>query len=76
MDAQIVGGTPDPESVLVRGITLHSNNDLIAPGGGVPSHQHHCEDEFFYVLEGEMTLTVDADATVVAAVNGPCAGGG
>jgi quercetin dioxygenase-like cupin family protein len=29
---------------------------LIAPGFSPPMHVHHCEDEAFYVLEGEFTF--------------------
>jgi quercetin dioxygenase-like cupin family protein len=40
--------------------------EQIAPrGGGSPLHVHHNEDEWFYVLEGELTLWVDG-TTVVA----------
>ena len=34
-------------------------------GGGSPLHVHHNEDEWFYVLEGELTIWV-AGTTVVA----------
>ena len=29
---------------------------LVAPGFSPPLHVHHCEDETFYVLEGELTM--------------------
>ena len=29
-----------------------------APGGGSPPHIHHGEDEFFYILEGEVEVTI------------------
>jgi len=29
-------------------------------GSGSPLHVHHNEDEWFYVLEGELTIWVDA----------------
>jgi quercetin dioxygenase-like cupin family protein len=32
---------------------------LIPPGGGPPPHYHTREEEAFYVLEGEITFTVD-----------------
>lgn len=32
---------------------------LIPPGGGPPPHVHHREEEGFYILEGEITLTID-----------------
>src|SRR5688572_6204929 len=37
----------------------------IAPGGGVPSHIHLREDEMFYVLEGDVSFTLD-DTTFTA----------
>jgi mannose-6-phosphate isomerase-like protein (cupin superfamily) len=40
--------------------------EQVAPrGGGSPLHVHHNEDEWFYVLEGELTIWV-AGRTVVA----------
>jgi quercetin dioxygenase-like cupin family protein len=40
--------------------------EQLAPrGGGSPLHVHHNEDEWFYVLEGELTLWV-AGTTIVA----------
>jgi len=38
---------------------------LIPRGGGSPLHVHHNEDEWFYVLEGELTIWVGGQ-TVVA----------
>jgi quercetin dioxygenase-like cupin family protein len=38
---------------------------LMARGGGSPLHVHHNESEWFYVLEGELTIWVDGE-TVVA----------
>jgi quercetin dioxygenase-like cupin family protein len=32
---------------------------IVPPGGGPPPHVHSREDEGFYILEGEITLTVD-----------------
>ena len=29
-----------------------------APGGGAPPHVHHDEDEFFYVIDGEVEVTI------------------
>jgi quercetin dioxygenase-like cupin family protein len=37
----------------------------IAPGGMAPPHVHHREDETFWILEGELTMTV-GDTTTVA----------
>jgi quercetin dioxygenase-like cupin family protein len=38
---------------------------LVPPGGGPPPHVHSREEESFYVLEGEITFTIDGK-TVVA----------
>jgi quercetin dioxygenase-like cupin family protein len=41
-------------------------SEQLAPrGGGSPLHIHHNEDEWFYVLDGELTIWVDG-TTVVA----------
>jgi quercetin dioxygenase-like cupin family protein len=32
---------------------------IVGPGGGPPPHIHRREEESFYVLEGEVTLTVE-----------------
>lgn len=37
------------------------------PGGGVPTHLQHQEDESFYVLEGSYRFELDGDAVVVNA---------
>ncbi len=37
---------------------------VVLPGGGPPPHQHQREDEYFYVLEGEITFQVGADQIV------------
>jgi quercetin dioxygenase-like cupin family protein len=33
------------------------------PGGGPPLHIHHTEEEYFLVLEGEFTFTIDGTVT-------------
>jgi quercetin dioxygenase-like cupin family protein len=47
----------------------------VAPrGAGSPLHVHHREDEWFYVLEGELTLWVGGEVVVAGAggfVHGP-----
>ena len=46
----------------------------VLPGGGPPPHIHHREDESFFVLEGEITFTVDGKRIVAKAgsfVQGP-----
>src|SRR5438270_13659722 len=40
---------------------------IVPPGGGPPPHVHSREDEGFYVLEGEITLTVNGERVVAAA---------
>src|SRR5436305_14131623 len=40
---------------------------LVSPGGGPPLHVHSREEEGFYVLEGEITLTVNGERMVVTA---------
>lgn len=32
---------------------------LVGPGGGPPAHRHQREEESFYLLEGELTVTVE-----------------
>jgi quercetin dioxygenase-like cupin family protein len=32
---------------------------IVAPGGGPPPHRHSREEEGFYILEGELTVTID-----------------
>src|ERR1700744_6658670 len=36
-------------------------------GSGLPLHIHHNEDEWFYVLEGELTIWLDGEIHVVPA---------
>ena len=36
-------------------------------GGGSPLHVHHNEDEWFYVIEGELTIWVGGDVVVAPA---------
>jgi quercetin dioxygenase-like cupin family protein len=37
---------------------------VVPPGGGPPPHYHTREEESFYVLEGELTFTVDGQTVV------------
>jgi uncharacterized cupin superfamily protein len=42
--------------------------EQLAPrGNGSPLHVHHNEDEWFYVLEGELTIWVDGETVVAPA---------
>ncbi|MBI3862411.1 MAG: cupin domain-containing protein [Planctomycetia bacterium] len=40
---------------------------LVGPGGGPPTHVHSREEEGFYILEGEITLTVNGERIVATA---------
>jgi quercetin dioxygenase-like cupin family protein len=40
---------------------------IVTPGGGPPPHIHSREEESFYILEGEVTLTVGNERTVATA---------
>src|ERR1700731_3696675 len=40
---------------------------IVPPGGGPPPHVHSREEEGFYVLEGEITLTVNGERIVATA---------
>jgi quercetin dioxygenase-like cupin family protein len=40
---------------------------LVPPGGGPPPHVHSREEEGFYVLEGEITFTVNGERVVASA---------
>src|SRR4051794_28215140 len=40
---------------------------LVGPGGGPPPHVHSREEEGFYVLEGEITFTIDGERVVAKA---------
>jgi quercetin dioxygenase-like cupin family protein len=35
---------------------------IVPPGGGPPPHVHTREDEFFYILEGEVTFYIESAA--------------
>ena len=40
---------------------------LVSPGGGPPPHVHSREEEGFYILEGEITFTVNGERVVATA---------
>ena len=40
---------------------------LVSPGGGPPPHVHSREDEGFYILEGEITFTINGERVVATA---------
>src|SRR5229473_5353774 len=39
----------------------------VAPGGGPPPHVHSREEEGFYILEGEITFTINGERVVATA---------
>ena len=40
---------------------------LVGPGGGPPPHVHSREEEGFYILEGEITFTINGQRVVATA---------
>lgn len=40
---------------------------IVPPGGGPPPHVHSREEEGFYILEGEITFTVNGEKIVAKA---------
>jgi quercetin dioxygenase-like cupin family protein len=40
---------------------------IVSPGGGPPPHVHSREEEGFYVLEGEISFTIDGKRLVATA---------
>jgi len=40
---------------------------ILPPGGGPPPHVHSREEEGFYVLEGEITFTINGEKVVATA---------
>jgi mannose-6-phosphate isomerase-like protein (cupin superfamily) len=40
---------------------------LVGPGGGPPPHVHSREEEGFYILEGEITFTINRERVVATA---------
>ena len=40
---------------------------LVPPGGGPPPHVHSREEEGFYILEGEITITINGERVVATA---------
>ncbi len=42
-------------------------DSVVPPGGGPPPHIHHREDEAFWVLEGELEVTVGEDTARMGA---------
>jgi uncharacterized cupin superfamily protein len=72
------GRTPDPldilgEEVLVKLTSADTNGAAavfhldVPPMSGPPLHRHSREDEWFYVLDGEITAEIDGCRTVLHA---------
>ena len=40
---------------------------IVSPGGGPPPHVHSWEEEGFYILEGEITFTINGERVVATA---------
>ncbi len=40
---------------------------IVPPGGGPPPHVHRREEEGFYILEGEITFTINGERVVATA---------
>src|SRR5258706_4293472 len=40
---------------------------IVPPGGGPPPHVHSREEEGFYILDGEITFTIDGKQVVATA---------
>jgi len=45
---------------------------IVPPGGGPPPHVHSREEEGFYVLEGEITFTVNGERAWRRRGRSPC----
>jgi quercetin dioxygenase-like cupin family protein len=72
------GRTPEPldilgEEVLVKLTNADTNGAAavfhltVPPMSGPPRHRHSREDEWFYVLDGQITAEVDGQRTVLHA---------
>ncbi len=42
---------------------------IVPPGGGPPPHVHSREEESFYILQGEITFTINGERLVASAGN-------
>jgi len=66
-----VGVVGDVYRMLVTGKQTDGKyaliESLVPPGGGPPLHRHSREEEGFYILEGELTVTVDGRREVLTA---------
>ncbi len=70
-DARTIGVVGDVYHFLATGEDTGGNfalwEALVPPGGGPPPHMHSRETEWFYVLEGEITVRAGGEPTVATA---------
>jgi quercetin dioxygenase-like cupin family protein len=64
-------GPGDTYTFLVTGAesggAMFAMDCVLGPGGGPPPHRHLREDELFYVYDGEVAFTVEAETHVIEA---------
>jgi quercetin dioxygenase-like cupin family protein len=48
-------------------VAAHHGADGLGPGSGPPPHVHSREEESFYILEGEITFTINGERVVATA---------
>jgi quercetin dioxygenase-like cupin family protein len=72
------GRTPQPLNILGTEVLVKLANadthgavaifhETVAPHGGAPLHRNTCEDLWFYVLKGEITIEADGERSVLSA---------
>jgi quercetin dioxygenase-like cupin family protein len=49
------------------GNTFVAMENIEPPGGGTPLHRHSREDEFFHVIEGQLSIFVDGKTITLSA---------
>jgi quercetin dioxygenase-like cupin family protein len=66
---RIPGGTEMLEKLTTDDTdsTLAISYENVPPMAGPPLHRHSREDEWFYVLEGQLTIQVDGQRTILRA---------
>ena len=66
-DERVVPGRFCPLTRAATGGRVMVTEQLAPRGSGSPLHVHHNEDEWFYVLEGELTIWVGGETVVAPA---------
>jgi quercetin dioxygenase-like cupin family protein len=72
------GRLPEPLNILGLDVSVKLTNTdtngtvaifqhAVPPMGGPPLHRHSRDDEWFYVLDGELTVEIDGERTVLPA---------